>query len=158
MGAKHVDAVEIDPLIQHLGVELHPDRPYQDPRVSVHINDGRAFLERTDNLYDLILFALPDSLTLVSAQSVVAARELPLHRRGSSRGPTPSETPGVFAMYNFYRERWIVDRLGRTLEMAFGRPPCLDTVGGVGHLALLTVGADPTVGDLSPRLATGDRR
>ena len=32
-GAKHVDAVEIDPSIQEIGIEKHPDRPYDDPRV-----------------------------------------------------------------------------------------------------------------------------
>ena len=64
-GATHVDAVEIDPVLQRLGRDLHPEHPYQDPRVSVHIDDGRAFLERTRTSYDLILFALPDSLTLV---------------------------------------------------------------------------------------------
>ena len=47
-GAKHVDAVEIDPRLYQIGKERHPDRPYQDPRVSVHINDGRAYLEQTD--------------------------------------------------------------------------------------------------------------
>lgn len=46
-GARHVDAVEIDPRLQQIGAELHPDRPYDDPRVSVWIDDGRAFLERT---------------------------------------------------------------------------------------------------------------
>jgi spermidine synthase len=63
-GARHIDAVEIDPRLHQLGRQLNPDHPYQDPRVSVHINDGRAFLERTHTKYDMILFALPDSLTL----------------------------------------------------------------------------------------------
>src|SRR5437763_7542310 len=67
-GARHVDAVEIDPVIQRLGYEHHFNRPYQDPRVSVHISDGRAYLDQTSRRYDLILFALPDSLTLLSGQ------------------------------------------------------------------------------------------
>ncbi len=67
-GATHVDAVEIDQRLQEAGSELHPARPYQDPRVTPHIDDGRAYLERNDDRYDLILFALPDSLTLVSGQ------------------------------------------------------------------------------------------
>ena len=46
-GATHVDAVEIDPVLQRLGRDLHPEHPYQDPRVSVHIDDGRAFLEQS---------------------------------------------------------------------------------------------------------------
>ena len=59
-GAAHVDAVDIDPRIMQIGRELHPDRPYAGPRVTTHVNDGRAFLETTDRTYDLILFALPD--------------------------------------------------------------------------------------------------
>ena len=43
-----------------------PTSPYQDPRVTRYINDGRAFLRSTDKKYDLVIFALPDSLTLVS--------------------------------------------------------------------------------------------
>lgn len=43
-GAEHIDAVEIDPVIQHLGVRDNPDKPYQDPRVTVHLGDGRNFL------------------------------------------------------------------------------------------------------------------
>src|SRR5216683_3264543 len=57
-GAKHVDAVEIDPQLQKIGSRLHPNHPYQDPRVTVHINDGRAFLQQTKTKYDMILFAL----------------------------------------------------------------------------------------------------
>ena len=35
----------------------------------MYVDDGRAFLERTHATYDVILFALPDSLTLVSGQA-----------------------------------------------------------------------------------------
>ena len=79
-GAKHVDAVEIDRVHpRDRRAATHPDRPYRDPRVSVHINDGRAFVERANDEYDLILFALPDSLTLFAGQWQPAARELPVH-------------------------------------------------------------------------------
>ena len=70
-GAKHVDAVEIDPRLYDLGKSRHPDHPYSDPRVTGHIGDGRAFLENTDKKYDLIVLALPDSLTLVSGNSAL---------------------------------------------------------------------------------------
>ena len=39
--AKHVDAVELDPKLFQIGFDNHPNHPYQDPRVSVHITDGR---------------------------------------------------------------------------------------------------------------------
>src|SRR2546423_1688196 len=69
LGARHIDAVEIDPRIHAIGVQLNPDRAFQDPQVTSFVNDGRAFLEQTTRRYDLILFALPDSLTLVAGQS-----------------------------------------------------------------------------------------
>ena len=70
-GVEHVDAVEIDPRLLRFGRDNNPDRAYADPRVTTYVNDGRAFLERTDKKYDLILFALPDSLTLVSGASAL---------------------------------------------------------------------------------------
>ena len=47
-GAGHVDAVEIDPVINEIGRRDHPDRPYGDPRVTVHLDDGRSFVRKTD--------------------------------------------------------------------------------------------------------------
>ena len=71
--ADHVDAVEIDPALMQIGIDQHPNHPYCDPRVSRFINDGRAFLRTTptSTKYDLVIFALPDSLTLVSSQSAI---------------------------------------------------------------------------------------
>ena len=40
--------------------------PYLLPE-TLTVNDGRAFLRSTDQQYDLIVFALTDSLTLVSS-------------------------------------------------------------------------------------------
>ena len=54
--------------------------------MTVHIDDGRAFLERTHDRYDLILFALPDSLTLVVGAGRLAAGELPVHDRVDADG------------------------------------------------------------------------
>src|SRR5207249_46019 len=38
----HIDAVEIDPVIARLGREFHPEQPFSDPRVDVHVDDGRS--------------------------------------------------------------------------------------------------------------------
>src|SRR5205085_283223 len=66
-GAEHVDAVEIDPVIRRLGERDHPDRPYQDPRVNRHLDDGRNFLRSSEKQYDLVVYALVDSLVLHSS-------------------------------------------------------------------------------------------
>ncbi|MDQ3146266.1 MAG: spermidine synthase, partial [Actinomycetota bacterium] len=141
-GARHVDAVEIDPRLHQLGTELHPDRPYDDPRVDVHIDDGRAFLERSDRRYDLILFALPDSITLVSGQSSLRLESYLFTAEAIESAREHLRPGGAFAMYNYYREQWLVDRLARTLDEAYGQPPCIDSVGGEERLAVLVASPD----------------
>lgn len=141
-GAKHVDAVEIDPRIYQLGRKLNPDRPYQDARVSIHINDGRAFLQRTTNHYDLILFALPDSLTLVSGQSSLRLESYLFTLEAIRAARSHLNPGGAFGMYNYYREQWLVDRYAGTLQAVFGQRPCFDGMGRRGWFALLMVGAE----------------
>ena len=126
-GAKHIDAVEIDPQLYQLGKKLNPDHPYQNPRVTVHINDGRAFLEQTHTKYDMVLFALPDSLTLVAGQSSLRLESY-LFTVQAVEAAKAHLNPGdgMFAMYNYYRTAWLRDRLANTLEVAFGHAPCSD--------------------------------
>jgi spermidine synthase len=71
MGAGHVDAIEIDPAIMTIGRAYHPERPYTDKRVTPVVNDARTFLRGTTNKYDLIVYALLDSHTLLSHASSV---------------------------------------------------------------------------------------
>ena len=68
-GVGRVDAVEIDPVIQDIGIHNNPDHPYQDSRVVPHLDDGRHFLRTTDRKYDLVVYALVDSLILHSGYS-----------------------------------------------------------------------------------------
>jgi spermidine synthase len=70
-GVHHVDAIEIDPAILKLGEAAHPEHPYQDPRVRAIVSDARSFLRGTNEKYDLIVFGLLDSHTLLSQASSV---------------------------------------------------------------------------------------
>src|SRR3989440_3083319 len=137
LGARHVDAVEIDPRIHAIGVQLNPDRAFQDLRVTSFVNDGRAFLEQTTRRYDLILFALPDSLTLVAGQSSLRLESYLFTVEAMQAARAHLTPDGAFAEYNYYREQWLVDRLAGTLQQVYGHPPCLDSTGQVGRLALL---------------------
>lgn len=71
LGMGHVDAVEINPLIvqdvmkgQFAEFSGHL---YEDPRVSVHIADGRTFVTRTPYTYDTIQLSLVDTWAATSA-------------------------------------------------------------------------------------------
>ena len=130
-GATRVDAVEIDPRLYQIGQQRHPDQPYSDPRVHVHIDDGRAFLERSNAKFDLIVFALPDSLTLVAGASSLRLESY-LFTVEAMRSVRAHLAPGgAFAMYNFYRQNWLVGRLARTVSDAFHHSVCVDTLGSV---------------------------
>ena len=68
-GVARVDAVEIDPAILHLGRLYHPEHPYADRRVTAVVDDARTFLRSTAESYDLIVYGLLDSHTLLSHTS-----------------------------------------------------------------------------------------
>jgi hypothetical protein len=142
-GAGHVDAVEIDPVLQELGRERHPERPYQDRRVRAHVEDGRAFLERSDRRYDLILFALPDSLVLVAGQGSLRLESFLFTREAFEAVRSHLKPEGAFSMYNYYRPD-VFARYAATLTEVFGSRPCLD-VGeqgaGANRQAVLTISA-----------------
>jgi SAM-dependent methyltransferase len=70
-GAQHVEAIEIDPAILAAGKANHPERPYDDPRVHTVVNDARTFFRNTTGHFDLIVYGLLDSHTLLSHASSV---------------------------------------------------------------------------------------
>jgi SAM-dependent methyltransferase len=142
-GVQHVDAVEIDPTLLRFGRQHSPDAAYADPRVTAHVDDGRAFLERTSTRYDLILFALPDSLTLVSGASSLRLESY-LFTEQAVRAARDHLAPGgAFSMYNYYREHWLVDRLAGTVDGVFGHPPCIFDSPKVPNFAVLVAGLAP---------------
>jgi spermidine synthase len=124
----HIDAVEIDPVIQSLGSRDHPDRPYQDPRVKVHLGDGRNFLRSTGKKYDLIVFALVDSLVLHSSVSNIRLESYLFTQESMADVRRCLKPDGMFAMYNYFRQGWIVSRLAETMKGAFGSLPLVLTL------------------------------
>src|SRR4029077_1636081 len=101
-GAHHVDAIEIDPVIYHLGWTNHPNHPYSDPRVTVHIDDGRSFLRRTNRQYDLIVYALVESLILHSGYANLRLESFLFTEEAFVDVRARLKPGGVFAAYNYY--------------------------------------------------------
>jgi hypothetical protein len=65
-GSEHVDAVEIDPVLVDLSRCLSSSAVYDDARVTVHVNDARAFLRSATPGYDMVVFGHLDSQALFS--------------------------------------------------------------------------------------------
>lgn len=119
-GAQHVDAVEIDPTINRLGRQYHPDQPYQDPRVEIHLDDGRNFLRSTQRKYDLIVYALVDSLVLHSGYSNIRLESFLFTRQAYEDVRRHLKPNGNFVVYNYFRQGWLAARLQKGLEEVFG--------------------------------------
>jgi SAM-dependent methyltransferase len=139
-GAKRVDAVEIDPAIIRLGRAQHPDRPYSDPRVTVINDDARHFLRTTRNRYDLVVFALIDSLTLQSSFSGVRLESYMFTEESFRAVRDRLEPDGLLVVYNYFRERWLVDRLANSAARAFGEEPWVHVHEARAYLGVLMAG------------------
>lgn len=144
-----IDAVEIDPVIQQLGERYHPDRPFQDKRVTKHITDGRNFLRNAEpGTYDLVVFALIDSLVLQSGYSNLRLESYLFTLESFQDVRRVLKPTGVYTMYNFFRFPWIAARIREQLRTAFG---------GVDPVVLTTPPTDTIrfTDPLDPNMCTG---
>lgn len=140
-GVKKITAVEIDPAIVKLGKKFHPDHPYNHPRVTVYIDDARSFLRRTTETYDLIIFALPDSVLLASGRGNIRLESFLFTREALNDARNHLTEDGLLVMYNYYRQSWLIDKLGGMLKEIFGQPPYILNGGAAqAHLAILMAG------------------
>jgi len=127
-GAGHVDAIEIDPAILMLGRVGHPEHPYSDPRVHTIANDARSFLRTTNQHYDLIVYGLLDSHTLLSQASSVRLDSFVYTVQGLREARARLKPHGIVSLAFSV----INDRLGRKIylmmQQAFdGKPPqCIE--------------------------------
>jgi spermidine synthase len=122
-GATHVDAVEIDPVIADLGRHFHPARPYADPRVNLVVADGRQFLTRASGRYDLIVFALTDSLVKVSPMAQLRLENYLFTEECVRRAHELLSDDGDLLFYNFYRQPWIRAKIESMVQQATGYFP-----------------------------------
>ena len=169
-GSERVVAVEIDPAIAELGRRYHPNHPYDDPRVTTIVEDGRAYLARTNEKFDLVIFALTDSLTLVTGTANVRLESFLFTRESLALARDHLTDDGVFVMYNIYRQPWLVQKLVNMADETFDQQPLLrlhgpvDAVIAAGPLVAQhggqpdadAVDATPNDGGPTPRVSTDD--
>ncbi|HEY5671168.1 MAG TPA: hypothetical protein VIS10_14340 [Anaerolineales bacterium] len=119
---EQVDAVEIDPLIAKLGGTYHPENPYRDPRVTLYVDDARSFLEKSDTYYDLIIYALPDSLILAANTSNIRLESYLFTLEAFQSVKEHLKPDGLFVLYNYYRSEWLINKITHMLDEVFGSP------------------------------------
>jgi len=127
---RRVTAVEIDPGIAELGERLHPEHPYQDPRVTLVIDDARSHFQRIRERYALVVFGFLDSHRLLSAFSSVRLDNF-VYTRESMDAVRRLVVPGGAVVVSFSTRRpWIHDRIVDLLDGALDEKTAVTEVGG----------------------------
>ena len=124
MGVAMVDAVEIDPAVLELGRLYHPERPYDDPRVQMIVDDARSHFRTTRSNYDLIVYGLLDSHTVLSHSSSVRLDSFVYTVEGFREARARLSNDGVISLSFFVLTPELAKKIYGMLEEAFdGRPP-----------------------------------
>ena len=122
-GARHVDAVEIDPAIARIGRIAHPEAPYDDPRVRVIVDDARSYFNKTHNKYDLIVIALLDSHRLFSGMSSVRLDSFVYTVESFREAGSLLKSNGFLCVQHGLGREFMRTRLYYMLAEAFQMPP-----------------------------------
>jgi SAM-dependent methyltransferase len=116
---RKVYAVEIDPVIARLGRDLHPERPYQDPRVELVIDDARSFFQDTDQRFAMVVFGFLDSHTLLSSFSSLRLDNF-VYTRESFEQVKRLLRPGGRVELTFASNTpWLHDRFVKLMDSVF---------------------------------------
>ncbi len=116
--AKHIDAVEIDPVIIKLGKLYNPS--FHNDNVRIINDDARHFLNTTKQKYDLIIFATLDSHS-VSGQGSSVRLDCYVYTKESLESAKRLLNPDGYVFLNFASGTpWIRARLINTVRAVFG--------------------------------------
>lgn len=124
VGAAHVDAVEIDPLLVRLSRRFNASGVFDDPRVRVHVDDARAFLHKARGGYDAVVYGFLDSQALFSSLSNVRLDGFVYTVEGL-RAAHRLLKPGGLLVLSFFvgNHPWLADKLVQMLSQASGQEP-----------------------------------
>ncbi len=122
VGIDKVVAVEIDPSIIELGRKYHPERPYDDPRVEVVVDDARSFFARNRDSWDTVVFGLLDSHTTTAMTN--ARLDHFVYTKESLELVRDMLAPEGIVFLTFEAQQpYIGDRIAGTLREVFGHEP-----------------------------------
>jgi hypothetical protein len=155
-GVREVDCVEIDPRIYELGRKLHPERPYDSPRVHVHVDDARAYFKRAAGPYDVVWFGWLDAHTLGSSYNNLRLDHFVYTKESLTEARNLLSEDGIVILSFAVERRWMADRLVGMAREVFGHEPLAYVVteiprqcGGGGNLAIICGRHPVTVDNVS---------
>ncbi|HVT90473.1 MAG TPA: hypothetical protein VHD56_16585 [Tepidisphaeraceae bacterium] len=124
-GATSVDAVEIDPAIVRISHRFSPSDIYQDPRVHIHIEDARAYLQRASAKYDAVIFGFLDSQNLFSYGSNLRLDGYIYTVECFRQAFSLLKDDGILSVSFSVPETWVAEKLAKMLNQATGVVPVI---------------------------------
>ena len=115
-----VEAVDIDASILDFGERYHPEKPYEDARVHVVVDDARSYFNKSNEKFDLIVFGLLDSHTLLSSMSSVRLDSFVYTLQSFEQVEGLLKEDGIVSLTFAAKEKWMEERLGRMMASVFG--------------------------------------
>ena len=122
-GVPEIQVVEIDPMIVELGRRLHPDHPYDRPEVRVIVDDARAWLRRTTDRYDMIVFGTLDSHALLAGASTVRLDNFVYTVESLRDAKRLLTDDGLLVLMFSVPTPWLKRRMLELSLQVFGEPP-----------------------------------
>ena len=122
-GAQHVVAVEIDPLVERLGRQLHFEKPYSSPKVHVVVNDARSYVENSHEQFDVIMFSLLDSHTTSSYYTNIRIDNYVYTVEALQAAKRLLKPDGLLILKFWVETPWIESRIRELTQTVFGRKP-----------------------------------
>ena len=146
-GAKSVDAVEIDPILVQISRRFNAAGVYDDPRVNIHINDARAFLQSADPGYDLVVFGFLDSQALFSYSSNIRLDGFIYTVQSIRKAYSLLKPDGMLSISFVVAHPWLADKLKAMIHEATGRTPIAYADGQQVILCVSRNGVMPSLPD-----------
>jgi hypothetical protein len=144
-GARHVDAVEIDPAIVAVSRRFSAGAPYSDPRVSVHVDDARSFIAKADPGYDIVAFGYLDSQAMFSNMNNIRLDGYVYTVESIRSAFRLLNDHGMLSLSFALGKPWLGPKLFQMVEQATGREPAMYLDSTNGGQMILLVGKDPSL-------------
>jgi len=125
-GFDRVVSVDIDPAILYTGEQLHPERPYSDPRVTRVADDARAYFGRDagPERFDVVCYGLLDSHAMFSSMSSLRLDNFVYTEQGVAAAWKRVKDDGILSVsFSVYAGDWMYYRMLGIVKRATGLEP-----------------------------------
>jgi len=126
-GFQRVVSIDIDPAILEAGFELHPEKPYSDPRAFRINDDARAYFGRDDGeRFDVVCYGLLDSRAIFSSMSSLRLDNFVYTREGLAAAWSRVSEDGVLSVsLSVFAGEGIYQRMLGLMREATGLNPII---------------------------------